>query len=366
MVKDVFISHSSKDRKTALKICGMLEQRGLDCWIAPRDVTPGKPFEEEIIDAIESTLATVLVLSEHANGSPHVRNEVSCAVGCGKTLIPVRICDVQPSKALKLNVTSPHWVEAWVPPIEQKMDQLASAIRALKGESLEPDSRGVTHSGVSWLHTRWLYVGLALLLVAAGVFFVSRLIYSQQRSDKAQTVVGTSSSDSKALKSPESPLTDGDISSINDQAGLYSSKIRDLPFGAAAYKDDLQALAERLQSDPRYSKQIPAAVATVYRLYSAALIMTPSAGNPLTPIRNGLPWLQRSTELYPDFKDKAALKTSQDFFIKLLEGTTPSVDASVFIGHQIRVAMIEATDDEVQRRAQEAIKTLTPMLKSNR
>ena len=41
MKADVFISHSSKDKHVADAICAVLERRGLRCWIAPRDVTPG-------------------------------------------------------------------------------------------------------------------------------------------------------------------------------------------------------------------------------------------------------------------------------------------------------------------------------------
>ena len=37
----VFISHSSKDKEIAEKVCLFLEANSVPCWIAPRDVTPG-------------------------------------------------------------------------------------------------------------------------------------------------------------------------------------------------------------------------------------------------------------------------------------------------------------------------------------
>ncbi len=113
----------------AENICGLLERCGITCWIAPRDVIPvGPPFAEQIIDAIESTHATILVLSEHANDSDYVRNEISLALQRGKTIIPVRIRNVQPLGALQLYIADRQWVEAWIPPLEQRMDQLAVAI----------------------------------------------------------------------------------------------------------------------------------------------------------------------------------------------------------------------------------------------
>jgi hypothetical protein len=130
--KQVFISYSSEDIEPAMQICKLLEQRGIGCWITPRDVIPGRSYGEEIINAIESTSATVLVLSEHANLSVHVKNEIERAVSKGKTIIPIRIREVQPSKALELFISSAQWIDAFRPPLEAQIDALAGAIKFLK------------------------------------------------------------------------------------------------------------------------------------------------------------------------------------------------------------------------------------------
>ena len=46
MSAPIFISFSSKDQEIAETICQVLEARGLDCWIAARDVRPGENFQE--------------------------------------------------------------------------------------------------------------------------------------------------------------------------------------------------------------------------------------------------------------------------------------------------------------------------------
>ena len=79
-MKHAFISHSSTDKQLAEEICSSLEKRGINCWIAPRDIDPGKAYGEEIIHAIEQTSATILVLSENSNQSPAVRNEAERAL----------------------------------------------------------------------------------------------------------------------------------------------------------------------------------------------------------------------------------------------------------------------------------------------
>jgi len=51
MAHDVFISHSSVDKNAADAICHALEQSGVKCWIAPRDIQPGANYGGEIIRA---------------------------------------------------------------------------------------------------------------------------------------------------------------------------------------------------------------------------------------------------------------------------------------------------------------------------
>ena len=53
MAHDVFIRYSSIDKTAADIVCSILEQNGVSCWIAPRDITPGLDFAEAIIDGIK-------------------------------------------------------------------------------------------------------------------------------------------------------------------------------------------------------------------------------------------------------------------------------------------------------------------------
>ncbi|MGZ8400105.1 MAG: TIR domain-containing protein, partial [Methyloceanibacter sp.] len=42
-----FISHAKADAKKAQEIAASLEERGLQCWIAPRDVKAGRAYGDE-------------------------------------------------------------------------------------------------------------------------------------------------------------------------------------------------------------------------------------------------------------------------------------------------------------------------------
>ena len=64
-------------------VCSILEQNGISCWIAPRDITPGLDFAEAIIDGIKSSKLFILVYSSNSNNSKQVIREVDRAVHFG-------------------------------------------------------------------------------------------------------------------------------------------------------------------------------------------------------------------------------------------------------------------------------------------
>jgi hypothetical protein len=133
MAHDVFISYSSKDKNTADALCARLEQSGVRCWIAPRDVMPGSDWGAAIIDALEGSKVLMLVFTQNANTSPQIRNEVERAVSKGLIVLPVRFEQVIPSKSLEYFISSRHWLDALSPPLERQLDQVVNTTRQLLG-----------------------------------------------------------------------------------------------------------------------------------------------------------------------------------------------------------------------------------------
>ncbi|TAK15555.1 MAG: TIR domain-containing protein [Acidobacteria bacterium] len=131
MPHDVFISHANEDKAVADMVCATLEQQGLRCWVAPRDIQPGTDWREAILGAIRSSRAIVLVFSKHANASRHIPREVECAVEAGIPLVPFRVEDVPPQGALEYNLIGVHWLDALTPPIEAHIRRLGDSLRAM-------------------------------------------------------------------------------------------------------------------------------------------------------------------------------------------------------------------------------------------
>ncbi|MBU4274160.1 MAG: TIR domain-containing protein [Planctomycetes bacterium] len=147
---DVFISHSSKDKLTADKICAFLEANGIRCWITPRDILPGSNWGESIIDAINDTKVMLLVFSANCNASSHIKREVERAVNRRNPVIPIRIEDAMPSKSLEYFISSQHWLDVYTPPLEKHLDHLAMTLKMLlskiggEPEVSKPASRSIT------------------------------------------------------------------------------------------------------------------------------------------------------------------------------------------------------------------------------
>lgn len=135
---DVFISYAQQDKPIADAVCARMESRNIRCWIAPRDINPGKNFPEAIIEGIEEGKVLVVIFSSAANTSPHVTRELTHAVNKGRIIIPFRIEDVPPSKSMEYLIGVPHWLDAVTPPIEQHIDHLIETVEHIIGPRTRP------------------------------------------------------------------------------------------------------------------------------------------------------------------------------------------------------------------------------------
>jgi formylglycine-generating enzyme required for sulfatase activity len=112
MAGRIFISYASEDAATADRIRAGLEQAGVACWIAPRDIEPGTSFPAAITAAIGACAAQVLLLTTQANTSRHVLSEVELAFNAGKPILAVLVGKVTPSADLQYFVSTTHWFDA--------------------------------------------------------------------------------------------------------------------------------------------------------------------------------------------------------------------------------------------------------------
>jgi hypothetical protein len=130
---DAFISHSTKNADSATAICRGLEEAGLRCWIAPRDIPPGAAYDESIVEALGACRTMVLVLSAQSNTSDEVKKEVRNAVNDRIPVLPFRIEPVDFSPALRYHLSAAQWIDGSPTPRREDIERLAASIRRETG-----------------------------------------------------------------------------------------------------------------------------------------------------------------------------------------------------------------------------------------
>ena len=138
MAHDIFISYSTKDKITADAICHVLEENKMKCWIAPRNITSGKPYAQEIMDAITSARLVVLVFSRNSQESQFVKNEINVAFSNNKPIISFKIDESMPKRELEYFLTANHGLEAYPEPEKVFATLVRDASRFIGEETQNP------------------------------------------------------------------------------------------------------------------------------------------------------------------------------------------------------------------------------------
>ncbi len=124
----VFISYASQDTAVANSIIENLEQHGLKCWLAPRDVRPGTEYADAIVAAINDAKAIVLVLSGSAVASSHGGREVERAASKHKQIIAFRIDTAPLSRSFEYFLSNSQWINVTAMGMPAALAKLKEAV----------------------------------------------------------------------------------------------------------------------------------------------------------------------------------------------------------------------------------------------
>ena len=199
----IFISHSEQDKPFAEAMLRALEGRGINCWIAPRDIRPGGSYADAILTAIEECSLFVLIYSDRCNKSGHVLREVERALKFEKNIVPVRFDDSAPSRSLDYLLATVHWLavpaESRGASVEHAATQITGCLESLARQptaTIQPSEISMRNHMVSPntkhrdLKMIWLF--LALVLVSAFVFLGIVFVKSLRQEPPAETATGPS------------------------------------------------------------------------------------------------------------------------------------------------------------------------------
>lgn len=137
-MSDVFISHSSKDKAIADKVVAYLEERGVSCWIAPRNIVPGSDWAASISTAITSSKCFLLIYSRNSAESDQVPRELTLAEDEKSVfVIPYKIDDTPLKDSFKYYLSNSHWISADYSKNSFNLEALYNFIIGITGKTVQ-------------------------------------------------------------------------------------------------------------------------------------------------------------------------------------------------------------------------------------
>lgn len=137
MTHQAFISYNSKDKQEAESLLRILEEGGVECWMAPRDIPAGRQYYEFIESAIETSKVVALLISGNTEGSKYVSMEVDYALSQSVSVLPIRMSEVPLPKGLRFLLGSLQHLDAFPLPITRHASNILTAAKSLAGSEHE-------------------------------------------------------------------------------------------------------------------------------------------------------------------------------------------------------------------------------------
>jgi adenylate cyclase len=234
---EAFISYASQDAGIAKSLVAALEDQGIRCWIAPRDVTGGAFYADAIVHAIDGSKATVLILSRHAAASPHVVREIERAASKRHPIISVRL-DSDPLPAgLEYFLNTSQWLNADPAHPLGVLPALVSAIRSGRDGGTLTHTDAANGSGASALQPNR---SRRTAMIVAGVIAALALGFTVYRAwaprDRTSSVATMPPVPQAAEKPAEAPAAAADSVAV-------------LPFVDMSEKRDQEYFADGLSEE---------------------------------------------------------------------------------------------------------------------
>jgi TIR domain len=132
----LFVSHHSSKLQTAEHVERALNARGIQCWIAPRDVEPGEQFDRAVHKAIGETDAMLLLFCSKSEKSRHVKRELILADQLNKSIIPLRLERIDPGE-LSYHLADSQWID-WLEQRDDVIERIAAKAREFHDEGGGP------------------------------------------------------------------------------------------------------------------------------------------------------------------------------------------------------------------------------------
>ncbi len=124
-----FISYSSKNQGAADAFRSILKKNSVGVWMAPYDIPAGSEYAEVLYDALTGCSCLLLLLTGYSQNSQWVKKEVNIAISNNKTVVPVKLENIELNSAMKLYLNDQQIVPVYT--LDESSDGVRSVLRSI-------------------------------------------------------------------------------------------------------------------------------------------------------------------------------------------------------------------------------------------
>ena len=135
----VFLSYSRRDKEQVDRIVEALISSKIEVWIDRSDIKAGKTWRQQIVEAIDTCEAFILMLSPNSVLSDNVRREIDLALDSGRTILPIRLEPVKLSAEIRYQLTGLQFIDAHELGFDECLRQLLSTLNEELANSRPPE-----------------------------------------------------------------------------------------------------------------------------------------------------------------------------------------------------------------------------------
>lgn len=129
-MSQIFISYSRRDVEIVDKIVAALEQAGMSVWIDREDIRAGNSWRVQIVEAIDTCDAFVLMLSGNSAISTNVHKEVILSQDSARTLFITMLEPTKPPAEIRYQLAGLQFIDFQALGFDKSTAQLIDALKA--------------------------------------------------------------------------------------------------------------------------------------------------------------------------------------------------------------------------------------------
>lgn len=125
----VFTSYSRRDKETVDQIAKAIQDTGIDVWIDREDIKAGNMWRVQIVEAIDTCAAFVLMLSPNSAASDNVRKEIDLAQDSKRTIFAIMLQTVKLPAEIRYQLAGLQFIDVQMLGFEEAVKQLIETLK---------------------------------------------------------------------------------------------------------------------------------------------------------------------------------------------------------------------------------------------